>query len=275
MIARLKLYARNWIPPVILQLFRSWRGYDVRFSGNFTTWEKALHKVRGYDAPDILTRVVEASCLVKSGEALFDRDGVLFYEPNYPYSLIAGLLRVAALHHGRLSVVDFGGALGSTYNQCKIFLENFPEVKWCVVEQQHFVQKGREEFSGAVLTYADSIDEACAAVSPNVIIFSGVLQYLPDPWAMLRQAIKCGVHSIIIDRTPVIAARHDKISLQIVPKRISSSSYPIRLFTRESLLNVLAAEYRLLVEFEALDGTLGTSFHPVPFRGFILERLAK
>jgi putative methyltransferase (TIGR04325 family) len=271
-VAALKALALDWLPPAVVRWVRQKRGGGVVFRGDFATWEEASACATGYDAPEILAKVTDASRLVKKGDALFERDSVLFYEPQYPYPLIAGLLRVAALHQGRLSVLDFGGALGSTYNQCKLFFANLDEVKWCVVEQPQFVRKGREEFTGEVLTFADSIEGACLTNAPNVIIFSSVLQYICDPWAVLRQAGKLDVHSIIIDRTPVIFARHDKISMQIVPKGISPSNYPIRFFTRGSLLRPLAGEFQLMAEFDALDGTLGTPDRPVPFKGYILER---
>ena len=272
---KLGALARNWIPPEILRLLRSRLGYGVRFSGEFATWELAAAQASGYDAPEILDKVEQATRKVLNGEAAYERDGVLFAESQYPYPMIAGLLRVAAKHGGRLSVVDFGGALGSTYNQCRKFFANLPEVKWCVVEQPQFVRKGKDEFSNEVLTFADSIDVACAAITPNVVIFSSVLQYVPDPWAILRQASKQSVHTIIIDRTPFVSANHDVIALQTVPKRISSSSYPIRLFVRDSLLDPLESEYRTLAEFEAVDGTLGDIFRPVMFKGYILERVVE
>ncbi len=267
--------ARDWMPPGLLRLLRSRLGYGVRFSGKFATWEQAAAQAKGYDAPEILDKVAEATRKVTNGEAAYERDSVLFTEPQYPYPLIAGLLRVAAKHGGRLSVVDFGGALGSTYNQCRNFFADLPEVKWCVVEQPQFVRKGREAFSNGVLTFADSIDDACAAIAPNAIIFSGVLQYVPDPWDILRQAGKMKVHTIIVDRTPFVSANHDIIALQTVPKRISSSSYPIRLFARGSLLNAPGSEYRTLAEFDAVDGTLGDLFSPVAFKGYIMERVVE
>lgn len=268
---RLRSMARKWIPAEVLRLSRAWLRYGVVFSGEFDSWQEASVKGRGYDAPEILAKVAEATRAVKNGAAVFERDSVLFSEPHYPYPLIAGLLRAAARHGGRLSVVDFGGSLGSSYYQCRDFLRDLPEVRWCVVEQPQFVRKGREEFGDGVLSFADSIEEACAAVAPNVIVFSGVLQYLPDPWSVLRQADESGVHSIIIDRVSVIQGAHDVISVQKIPKRISASSYPIRLFTRDSLLNPLEKRYAVLAEFDAVDGILGGLLRPVAYRGYILE----
>lgn len=263
---------KKWLPAEALRIIRHSLGFGIRFSGEFATWEVASARASGYDAPEILDKVVEATRSVKNGDAAFERDSVLFSEPQYPYPLIAALLRVAAQHGGRLSVVDFGGALGSSYYQCRIFLANLPEVKWCVVEQAQFISKGREAFTDEVLSFADSIEDACAALAPNVIIFSGVLQYVSDPWAILRRASQTNVSSIVIDRTPVIAANHDAIALQTVPKRISPSAYPIRLFTRDSLLSPLDNAYRTLAEFDAVDGILGGFVRPVSFKGYILER---
>lgn len=270
--SQLAALVRGWAPPEALRLLRSCFGDEIRFSGNFASWEQAAAHATGYNAPEILAKAAESTRLVRSREAVFERDSVLFPAPQYPYPLLVGLLRVAAKHGGCLSVVDFGGALGSTYYQCRDFLSGLPAVRWCVVEQPEFVRKGREEFSDEVLTFADSIEDACAAIAPNAILFSGVLQYIPDSWSILQQANRPSVHSIIIDRTPIIDGRHDIIAVQATPKSILTSSYPIRLFTRDSLLSPLRNDYRCLVEFDAVDGTFSSINRPVPFKGFILDR---
>ena len=60
---------------------------------------------------------------VKNGEAVYERDSVLFDEIQYSWGLLAGLEKAALEHDGKLCVLDFGGSLGSTYYQNKQFSE--------------------------------------------------------------------------------------------------------------------------------------------------------
>ena len=226
----------------------------------------------GYDAKLILERGLQATLAVKAGEAAFERDGVLFAKPDDPFPLLAGLMRVAALHEGRLDVLDFGGALGSTYFQCRPWLEGLPSLRWRVVEQTHFVACGREQIAAGPLEFLERIEDCTLGGVPNVAIFSGVLQYVPDPDEVIRRTAALGVQHVIVDRTPVIEAGRDIIAVQVVPSSIVRSKYPVRLFSRRHFLSKMEQNYRLISGFKALEGVLGGLFRPVEFRGFIFDR---
>ena len=81
--------------------------------------KSTLHRIR---AQDILDKVLAATLKVKQGQAVFERDSVLFDEIEYSWPLLAGLMWAAASNGGKLNVLDFGGALGSSYYQNRKFL---------------------------------------------------------------------------------------------------------------------------------------------------------
>ena len=117
----------------------------------------------GYADGRYLARTRAAILKVKRGEAAFERDSVTFQVMEHRFPLLAGLLRAASATGGRLSVVDFGGALGSTYFQCGQFLSVVKELpRWSVVEQPSHVACGQ----------ADLSDEQ--------------LHLLPDDWGLPR-----------------------------------------------------------------------------------------
>jgi putative methyltransferase (TIGR04325 family) len=263
---------RDWVPSGVLRLGRVWSGRGVRFRGEYASWRDAAAQGDGYDSDAILSRVLNATLAVRDGQAAFERDGVLFAAPEHPYPLLAGLLRVAANCGGRLDVLDFGGALGSSYFQCKPWLTDLPALRWCVVEQPHFVARGRERVADGVLRFAESIENCVADGTPSVALFSGVLQYLEHPRDILDKISSLGIRHVIIDRTPIIEGDRDVISVQVVPARIVQSSYPIWLFSRDTVLRSLESTYRVISEFPAVDGVLGGLRRRVEFRGFILER---
>lgn len=263
---------RGWLPSEVVRLGLDWSGLGVRFEGDYPSWDAAQNQAVGYEAGAIMERALRATLAVRAGEASFERDGVLFAKPDYPYPLLSGLLRVAALHGGRLDVLDFGGALGSTYFQCRPWLQGLPLLRWQVVEQAHFVACGRDQIADDTLGFVEQIEDCVVAGAPNVAILSGVLQYLPDPDDVLQRIAALGVRHVIVDRTPIIEDVRDIISVQVVPSRIVRSSYPVRLFARHSFLARMNQDYRLVSDFRALDGVLGGLSRRVEFMGFIFER---
>ena len=264
-------WVRGWVPPEAIRLFNHWTGRNSRLSGNYRSWEEASRNADGYDAAAILDRAREAMLAIRDGRGAFVRDGVVFPEPNPPLPLLCGLMRVAACAGGHLRVLDFGGALGSTYYQCRKFLQGLPSVRWQVVEQPQFVACGSEVFADGVLGFSSSISEAAHLTNPNVVVLSGVLQYLPNPVAVLEELGSLGAKAIIVDRTPIIVGSREVIAVQRVSSRIVRSSYPVRLFTRAGLLDPLNGRYQLLAEFDAVDGPAGGVLRRIEFKGFLLE----
>jgi len=74
----------------IKQLFPS----DI--TGNYSTWEEAVAASTGYDAKQILEKTKNALLKVKKGEAVYERDSILFNCIHYAYPLLAGLMWGAA-----------------------------------------------------------------------------------------------------------------------------------------------------------------------------------
>jgi putative methyltransferase (TIGR04325 family) len=267
-----KSLLRGWIPPEVIRIGRDWSGLGVRFRGDYSSWDEAAEQAEGYDSHRIVEQVKDATLRVKCGLANYERDGVLFFQADYPYPLIAGLLWIAAMHEGRLDVIDFGGALGSTYFQCRPFIERLPELHWRVIEQPHFVQCGRECIADETLSFSESIEECMQSGRPHVVILSSVLQYLPFPQKIMETIVRLGIEHIIIDRTPIICGVSEVIAVQENSPRIVKSSYPVRLFLRESLLAMVGKNYRLVTEFDALDGVHGSIMRRIEFKGFIFKK---
>jgi len=207
------------------------------FYGDFPTWQAAEEVAGGYDAPAILDRVRNAALRVKRGEAAFERDSVCFEHEEYRWPTLACLLRVAAEHGGRLRVLDFGGSLGSFYFQHRRHFRHLDVVRWSVVEQTHYVACGRADFESDELKFYESVGDCLDAGPVDVILCSSVLQYLQNPYGVLADLTASGVPCILLDRTPFIAARRDRLSVQHVPPSIYRASYPAWFFSRERFLD--------------------------------------
>jgi putative methyltransferase (TIGR04325 family) len=90
-------------------------------------------------------------------------------------------------------------------------------------------------------------------MQPNVALFSSVLQYLDDPFAILDQLEQSSVSTLIIDRTPFCDAVQDQFFVQHVPKSIYPASYPIRVFSRRLFDLILAENWIELESFGSVD----------------------
>lgn len=245
---------KNWLPPIFLKLYRtiiSKRG--ITFIGPYSSWDKAVSKSIGYDNHEILQKVLISTLKVKNSEAAYERDSVIFDEVQYSWPVTAGLMWVAAANGGRLSVLDFGGSLGSSYFQNRQFLAKLPIVRWSVVEQAHFVEAGLNHIQDEHLVFYPTITECVAVEKPNVVLLSSVLQYLEDPYTVLDELAQSGVNLIIIDRTLVNKSQSNMIFLQNVPKSIYEASYPVHSLSESQLLIRLdLAGFGLIVNFPSL-----------------------
>ena len=243
------------------------QGRVCTWSGDYRAWDEALSDSEGYDAPGIIERVAAAAWKVQRGEAAFERDTITFDSPDYAWPVLAGLLWISA-RRGRLDLVDFGGALGSTYHQHRRFLASLPEVCWSVVEQPHFVEEGRKHFQDDRLRFYASLEACRLERAPDTVLLASVLPYLRDPYALIDEIIASGCSFLILDRTTFNVEARDRLTVQTVPERFYRASYPCWFFDERRLKERLATGFELVAEFENPERTNIPSY----FKGMIFER---
>ncbi|QIP01739.2 methyltransferase, TIGR04325 family [Bradyrhizobium symbiodeficiens] len=212
--------------------------------------------------------------VIASDGRLFERDGVVFSTPIVPFELLTFLLRAAGRSGGTLKVLDFGGSLGSTYRQCRPFLDHLRQLRWNVVEQPAMVEIGKARFADDQLRFFDRIGDATEGSAPDVVIFSGVLQYLDDPYHVLAEACACGASTIIVDRNPVCALAQDVLAVQVVSSDIFPARLPFRIFGAGMIENAMGSAYRKVAEFGCVDSDAVLKALDVRFRGQAFERRA-
>lgn len=259
---------RAWAPPALVERLRARFG-SVRWSGDYRSWSEAMAACRGYAAEDILSRVKRAATAVKEGRAAHERDGVVSHVVAPVWPLVASLLWIASTRGGRLYVLDFGGSLGSSYQQHKGFLAGLGDLRWDVVEQPHFVECGRDHFADDVLRFHSDIDSCVRACHPDVALLSSVLPYVEAPYAVLDSLVAHRVEYLLLDRTPFIDGSRDRLTVQRVAPRLGAASYPAWFFSRKKLDRYFEGRYRLVEQF---DGTDNANIR-ARFRGLLFQRL--
>ena len=226
---------------------------SIRFTGDFKSWDDAEKQSTGYSAPQILEKTRTALLKVKAGTAAFERDSMAFDQMEYEFSLLTGLLRAAAADQGQLSVLDFGGSLGGTYFQCRAYLSAINRLRWSVVDQPAHVACGKADFASDELRFYESVEACLREESPNVLLLSGVLQYLPQPYVFLEDVLSKRFRFVIVERTAFNSSGPDRLTIQHVPAWLYDASYPAWFFNEPSFRRAFASGYDLICEYSAND----------------------
>jgi putative methyltransferase (TIGR04325 family) len=266
----IKAIARRWLPPALISHLKPLLKRGIYYSGNYPDWASAEGHSSGYDAALILERVKQARVEVMAGRAVYERDSVIFDEVKHSFPVLAGLLRAAIESSNQLSVLDFGGSLGSTYFQCRDFLSMLPLLKWGVVEQEHFVNCGRGLLETDELRFFFTIADCVRQNAPNVALLSSVLQYLPQPYNVVDELMDSCVPYIVIDRTPFGDYNADWITIQHVPPSIYEASYPCWVFDKKKFLERFVGRYQVIALFNGSDDPGVANGLGITFGGMIL-----
>ena len=131
---------------------------------------------------------------------------------------------------------------------------------------------GRENFETGQLRFFYTIEECLQHMTPNVVLLSGVLQFIESPGAVLEQLMETAIPYIIIDRTTISEALADRIMVQHVPPSIYPASYPCRIFSRQRFLELFQGRYEVIADFDSNDTgqrVFGLEFN---FSGMILRK---
>ena len=262
----MKKFIKSLLPPILLDILRKIKSNKYGWHGDYKSWQEAKEASTGYDSEDILQKVKASLLKVKNGEAMYERDSVLFDKIQYSWPLLAGLMYASAKAKGTLHVIDFGGSLGSTYFQNKKFLDGLKEVSWSIIEQKRFVEIGKEEFEDERLKFYDDMKSCFTIQRTTILVLSSVLQYIEKPYVLLEELLKFDFEFIVIDSTPF--AHQERLTVQKVPPSIYEASYPCWFFEEEQFLSALLHRYHVLESFDGLDGETELCV----FRGMILER---
>jgi len=263
----MKQLIKSLIPPIFINAVHRYKNRKDGWFGDYATWKEAKKASTGYDSDAILQKVRLSLLKVKNGEAVYERDSVIFDEIQYSWQLLSGLLLAASNAKGDLRVLDFGGSLGSTYYQNKKFLDQLDSVSWSVVEQKHFVDAGKKDFEDERLKFYYDVTACVKEQKPNVLLLSGVLQYIEKPYELIDEILKNDFEFVIVDRTSF--SNNNQIKLQIVPPSIYIASYPCWFFEEVEFLKFFEKyNFRVIENFNASDGRT----NDYTFKGFILEK---
>lgn len=264
----LKKSLKHYLNKVYMCLFA--KEEQIRFDGPFESWEDASDNASGYDSNNILEKVLEATLKVKNGLATYERDSITFEDHDYySWPCAAALLYASGHVPGQLSVLDFGGALGSSYYQNRTLISRFKNLRWSIVEQKHFVDAGRAYIEDEIVKFYETIDECLEKEQPNIVICSSVLQYLKSPYDIISKLRKCNAFLYLIERTPFSDADNDTLAVQFVPASIYTASYPMWIFSEKKFLTYFADGLKQIVSTISPEGRVKSDVERFAFKSML------
>lgn len=236
-----KSVARDWCPPVV----RKWRsGKGTVFAGDYPSFDVALKDSEGYLSGNIVKAMVSA--FQKA-----DRECLVLDERAQQLLAAFGTLP------GPLKVLDVGGAGGHYYFPLAKHLP-YP-IEWTVLETEPMVRA----FSALEASPIRYVTEPTDA---DVILFSGSLQYLRDPYHSLANFAGLARY-LIFNRLPLIDGR-DRLTIQHV-RDYYTSSYPAWFFSRHRFLETLSKIGRICMQWPSDTVTLDGE--RVPYSGLLVH----
>jgi len=237
---------KQFCPPIVLIFLK--RFLSKNYFTNYSSWELAEQMSEGYDSNNIIEKVKKSAKRVFNGEVAYERDSVIFDRIEYSYPLLASLL-FAATNSKSFKVIDFGGGLGTTYQQNRKFISKIKNIcEWRIVEQEKFVTIGKSEFTNEILSFYKTIEEANKD-GVDVVLFSGSICCVKNPYDFMAKAKVIKAPYIIFDRTPITNEIKDTFAVQHVPSSIFKASFPIRNFNYNNIVKFFIDEYELIEEW--------------------------
>lgn len=232
-----------------------WYYYNFRFGwrGNYDSWQEARTNTSGYDAPSVIETVKANARKVQKGEAVYERDGAIFESINLDFPLLSALLHVASGNNNKLTVLDYGGSLGTTYYQNKNFLSHLDSLHWCIKEQTAFVDAGRDEFETSQLHFYYSVAECLKQHRPDILVFCSSIQYLEKPYDVLEEILSYNIPNLLIDRISFSDNGHDRLTVQKTSSFFYNASYPCWFFSRKKFIDIVGKKYKLKYNFPSGD----------------------
>ncbi|RZL37449.1 MAG: methyltransferase, TIGR04325 family [Pedobacter sp.] len=241
---------KQFLPPVLNSL--RWFSFKYGWKGDYHSFEEAQKKCTGYDENHILNTIIATTGKVRDGKAVYERDGIIYDEVNVNHNLLSVLLLVAGRNDNKLTIIDFGGSLGTSYYQNIKYLSHLKELNWCIVEQSTYVAEGKKSFENEHVKFYYSMEECYADNNnPDLVLISSALQYIKNPYEMLSHIQSFKAPYFMIDLVGYNDKNEDRITIQNVPPIFYGveASYPCTFFSKEKLEAQLSKNYDKEFEF--------------------------
>ena len=226
----------------------------------------------GYDDTHIPFETLEAIYETKDTDGKYERDSsIIVGEPNFAFKALEWIKK--ASNNKCINIVDFGGSLGSTYFQLLPYLSDY-ETTWNVLEQESFVTVGKKNLEDKNLKFYSKIDDFKSTDCSRIFFSSSTIQYLEEPFEVLRGLNLRDYEYLIFDRISVIDLQKDRLTVQIVPPSRYKSIYPCWFLSESNFITQInSLGFSLIDLFSAIGGKEATkAIKKSAYKGFIFKK---
>jgi len=169
---------------------------------------------------------------------------------NFEYPVLFWLRGILKLGD---KVLDLGGSVGNHYYCYQRFFSYPSDLRWVVCELPEIAEAGerlKRELNAEGIRFTTDINEASGA---DVLLASGVLQYLEDFSVQLKQALSYSPTHVIINRIPLYDGGQF-VTLQ----NGFASIYPAYVFNRNEFIGMVTGMGYELVDLwdDLVDGCM-------------------
>ena len=257
----------------ILKTLRKYKPRSYGWFNDYQTWREAEDDCDPYDEHAIHEKLKSATLKVKNGEAIYERDGIIYDQVYYSWPLLSHLMLAASQNNNQLSLIDFGGSLGTTFFQNKKYLHQLDKVQWDVVELGYLIETGKKEIAEKGIDFFYTIEDAIKANGKhNILITNGVLPYLEKPYELFDLFKSFDFEYIIIESTYFNYEARDRICIQKTNPKAYTAFYPCWLLDYEKVKVYFLDKYTVFNEYHNnihfyLDG------ERVEYRSIVFKRI--
>ena len=241
---------KDLVPPILHTL--KWYSFKYGWKGDYKTYQDAKARCTGYDEDHILKRIIDTTTKVKNGDAAYERDGIIYDEIKVNHQLLSTLLLIAGRNNNKLTLIDFGGSLGTSYYQNIKFLSHLTELNWCIIEQPQFVDAGKKAFENEHVRFYKSMEDCVAEhPQPDLLLLSGTIQYINHPYEVLNDIQSFKIPYLLVDELGFNDTEEDRVTIQHVPPVFYGieASYPCTFFSRNKFESQLKETYNKVFDF--------------------------
>ncbi|WP_316820148.1 methyltransferase, TIGR04325 family [Pedobacter gandavensis] len=259
------------IPPIVHSL--RWYSFKYGWKGKYPNYDTAKQHCRGYDEGHILNKIKQSTLRVINQEIPYERDGIAYDQVQMNFPLLSVLLYVASKNDNELTLIDFGGSLGTTYYQNIAFLRHLKRLKWCIIEQPAFVEAGKKEFENEHITFYGSIADCMAENKVDLFLICNVLQYLPNPYQLLEEVKQSLIPHVMLDFIAYNDQAGDRMTIQYVPPVFYGieASYPCNFPDQNQIEDALKVAYKKQYSFISAQEKYYLQLKPFRYEGSFWE----
>jgi putative methyltransferase (TIGR04325 family) len=245
-------------PPIFIEIVKGIffsKKSKYGFHGNYTCWEEVSKQVTGWETDIIFDKINQSTNQLEKKDGSFERDGEIISSTNQNFPLIYSLINSINIKKKELSIIDFGGSLGTHYKRYRQFINNGIKISWAIVEQKKYVDYAKKVNKNLELNFHYSISESLKINNYSTFFSSGTIQYIEKPYKLMDEIMEYNFSTIVFDRIFFLNDVNDRICIQTVnPKLFYHASFSVWLFNEAKFKKHMSKKYTLILEFMSEDG---------------------